>query len=57
MKKIILWSLVLVICISMTATMSLAGCKKAAEEVVPAKEETVEEAVEPATIRVMTFFA
>jgi len=68
MKKIFLWSLVLVVCISMAVTMSLAGCKKAAEEAAPAEEETVEEAapaeeetveeaVEPATIRVMTFFA
>jgi len=37
-KKILLWSLVLVICISMTATLSLAGCKKAAEEAAPAEE-------------------
>ncbi len=38
MKKILLWSLVLVICISMAATLSLAGCKKAAEEVAPSEE-------------------
>lgn len=46
MKKILLWSLVLVICISMTVTMSLAGCKKAAEEAAPAEEEVVEEVAE-----------
>jgi len=46
MKKVLLWSLVLVICISMTATMSLAGCKKAAEETAPAEEATEEAAAE-----------
>ena len=64
MKKILLWSLVLVICISMTATMSLAGCKKAAEEIAPAEEaaeeieeEEAEEVVEEPVAKVVRVLA
>lgn len=42
MKKLLLWSLVIMVCISMIATFSLIGCKKAA----PAEEEVAEEEVE-----------
>jgi len=52
MKKSLLWLLIAVLSISMVATFSLAGCKKAEEEVAaeeeaaPATEEAAEEAPE-----------
>jgi len=62
MKKSLLWLLIMVLAVSMIATFSLAGCKKAAEEeaVAPAEEEAVVEEVaeeaepEPVTITVWT---
>jgi len=44
MKRLFMWMLILIVCISMVVTLSLAGCKKEAEEVTaPAEEETAEE--------------
>ena len=52
MKKSLLWLLIMVLAVSMIATFSLAGCKKAAEEeaVAPAEEEAVEEEVAVAEV-------
>lgn len=50
MKKALLWVVILLISISMIGVFSLAGCKKAAEEVtapVEEKEEVVEETAPP----------
>ena len=44
MKKSLLWFLVVLLSVSMVATFSLAGCKKAEEAVAPVEEEVAEEA-------------
>jgi len=44
MKKSLLWLLIMLLTVSMVATFSLAGCKKAEEEAAPAEEEAEEEA-------------
>lgn len=49
MKRLFMWMLLLIVCISMVATLSLAGCKTEAEEVTaPAEEEAAEEVEEEA---------
>lgn len=48
MKKSLLWLVVVLLSVSMIAAFSLAGCKKAEEEVAPAEEEIAEEAEEEA---------
>ncbi len=60
MKKMFTWSLVVVICLALVASFSLAGCKEEAassEEAVSETEEVTEEAAEkePVTLKVLNW--